>query len=190
MKVSNEGVIALLALLLVITIISTASILGRPTIMVNADIAGDVTTYIGTDTTVTLPNSTVNFGNITQGSTNDTVDNIPWPFNVQNDGSVKVNLTIYASNLWTDVLGYNPSNYYEFLADKAGEGGAGYCFNGNASASNVTLTQMPPAPGGLLGMLESVDICDTARIDISITAPSDEPAGGKSSTVTVTASLG
>jgi len=185
--VSNNTLAGLIVALIVVSLVGTLSVI-KPLAVITGFAAGDVTTSIGTDITITLPNNTIDFGNITQGTVNDTLDNKPWPFDVQNDGSVRVNITISATDLWSTTA--NPTANYMFVANKTGEGGAGWCFDGNASASNVTLTNMPPSTGKLLGLLESNNNCDTGEIGIKITAPADEPAGGKTSTVTVTASAG
>jgi len=188
MKVSNKTIATLVVVLLLFTAIGTFNVLSRPKVAVNAFAAGDVTASIALDTSITLPNNTVAFGNITQGTTDNTLNFDPWPFTVQNDGSVKLNLTISATDLWDTSAA--PSSDYRFFANITGEGAPGYCFDGNATSSNITLANMPDSTGGLLGLLESNNGCDSAEIEIEITAPADEPAGNKESTITVTASQG
>ena len=147
--------------------------------------AGTTTANVTTSVTITLPTSTVAFGNIPTGGTNGTAADDPAPFTVQNDGSTKVNVTVGASDLWTGTGGGNPSTNYQFATNTSGEG---TCYD--AGNSTTTLTNMPAtgSPTLAIGYLNYTDSCDLAEVEIKITAPADEPAGSKSSTVTFTAS--
>jgi len=131
---------------------------------------------------VSLPNSTVEFGSIADLQTNDTSDNSPRPFLIQNDGNVPLNVTINASNLW--VTQTNPSTSYQFkTANNTLENGSF-----NWAQSITTYTNMPISPTLCVARLNYTDATDTAEIDINITVPTDEGAGLKRSYVSYVAS--
>lgn len=180
-----------LALLLVVAIVvslaATTLSLHRLRAATLADITGAVTgttsVVITNVTSISLPNSTVAFGDITIGTTNSTSDNVPLPFQVRNDGSVPVNVTINASAIFTGNA--RNASSYRFVC-RADEGPN--CPTGSAAS----LTDMPTANDTLLNRtavfnLPSIDNNDSRFVDIEVRIPSDEPGGSKSSTVTFTA---
>jgi len=128
-------------------------------------------------------NSTVNFLSLASGASNDTTTNNPYPFVIENDGNVKVNVTIGATNLWNTSA--NPSTNYRFAASSNGEG---QCFD--PIGSNTSATNMPPTAGAgrLMAYLNYTDTCDEAEVNIYVTAPSGEGAGAKTSTVALVSS--
>ena len=146
-------------------------------------VTGTANVTITNTTSISLPNSTVAFGDITIGTANDTTDNNPLPFQVRNDGSVNVNVTINASALFTG-LTRNQSSYRFVCRADEGEN----CPTGSAAS----LTDMPTANDTLLNRtavfdLPADDSNDSRFVDIEVRVPSDEPGGAKSSTVTFTA---
>ena len=139
--------------------------------------------YINSDIAISLPVDVVNFGSMVTG-TNDTTDDAPEPFLLQNDGNCFVNVTINATNLWTSVS--NPSDYFKYKIDnKSGEEGAF-----NWLQSKINWTQVPSDDEMSIAKLNWSDAKDVAEIDLNISVPSQEGAGDKSSTVYFTASLG
>jgi hypothetical protein len=136
-------------------------------------------TVVGT-VVITLPTSTVNLGSLAQSSSNNTA---AWtPFNLSNDGNVKVNVTINASSLWSTAA--NPTSNYQFAANESWEG---VCYS---VESATTLTNMYASGSAtkFLTQLNYTDACDTAEIEIAVTVPSNEPTGAKTSTVSFIAS--
>jgi len=131
---------------------------------------------------ITLTTTTVNFGDMFVTDTNSTSDDMPLPFELRNDGNVKVNVTINATDLW--VLSANPTADYQFAANTSSEG---TCYD---PSSTTALTNMPASatPTGFLTYLNYTNSCDTAQIELSVTVPGTETTGAKSSTVTFIAS--
>src|SRR3989344_1133259 len=63
---------------------------------------------------ISVPNATVNFGSMSIGTTNNTNNFVVQPFLLQNDGSIGVNVTMYATDLWLGTGAQNPSYFYQF----------------------------------------------------------------------------
>jgi len=130
---------------------------------------------------ISLVNASVNFSTVNLGYEDNTTDNSPWPLRIMNSGNVYVNLTINASALWVDPVAPLGTNYYRFKADNVtGEAGAF-----NYSASTTSWTNMSATPISLLKSLDFHDVTDEAEIDLYIKVPLNEPAGGKTSTITI-----
>ena len=134
---------------------------------------------------ISLPVNEVNFNSINPLQSNDTSDDSPAPFVIQNDGNALVNISAKASDLWTSSS--NPNNYYKFKADnKTGESGA---FNWLLSA--IDWIQMPNITGAVIGIAELnwSDSKDSAEVDVYIDTPQDEAPSQRNSTVTFESSL-
>jgi hypothetical protein len=138
-------------------------------------------------TIITLNISTVNFGTIISGSEN-TTDLTPFPFVVQNDGNVNVNLTIYSTDLWSSVS--NPSPFFQF---NVSENETGTLPDLTANSINVNTSfpskfvQMPATPVWLANRTKWQNSTDALNIHLNITVPPDEPGTTKTATVTITA---
>ncbi len=141
--------------------------------------AGLTNLTVPTSVAISLPVSVVDFGSLGINKTDNTTDNNPSPFIVQNDGTTFVNITIEASDLFNGTGASNPSSYYTFKIDSNSDG--------PDSVSNWT--SVPAQSSPLLGVhaLEYSDPNDTAEIEIKLKIPSDESPGDKSSLVTFTA---
>ncbi len=129
---------------------------------------------------LSLPINAVGFGLMSNNDTNDTTDMLPPPFLLQNDGNVFVNITINASSLWRS--SGNPTRFYQFKIRE----------NETASFTNATatanFTNMPITSTAIdIPLFNFLNETDTAYIDINITAPSQETAGTRNSTLTITA---
>ena len=129
---------------------------------------------------ISLQQDSVNLGSLAQGISNQTsgvaTDNKA--FNITNDGNVKVNVTINASSLWSTTT--NPTSNYQFAANVTTQG---TCYQ---PETTTTFTNMPAAATAtkFLTWLNFTDTCDSAKTEIKVTVPSNEPTGAKSSTVT------
>ncbi|MBU0898607.1 MAG: hypothetical protein KJ613_02210 [Nanoarchaeota archaeon] len=143
---------------------------------------GTVGMQLDPDTTITLVTSDINFGTVTLGQRDDTTDGIPLPFYIRNDGSVAVDITIGATDLFTSTP--NPTINYQFMCGGTTE--MVLCPVGSV----VTWTNMPIEllPITVVKGLGFGDTADEIEIEIAIGVPTDEPAGNKASTVTLTAS--
>jgi hypothetical protein len=139
--------------------------------------------YINSDIAISLPVDFVNFGSMIIG-TNDTTDDSPEPFLLQNDGNCLVNVTVNATDLWTSVS--NPSDYFKYKIDnKTGEEGAFEWLQ-----SQINWAQVPADNEMCIAKLNWSDASDVVEIDLNISVSSQEMAGDKSSTLYFTASLG
>jgi len=134
---------------------------------------------------LSAPTNTVNLGTLAQFGVNNTYGDNPPPFTLQNDGNVKLNITVGADNLWsTDV---NPTWNYTYNANVSNEGA---CYlNGTGSGSIITPTPMN-ATGSAFKSITFLnytpDSCDSVSVEIAVRVPTLEPTGAKSSSVTFT----
>jgi hypothetical protein len=134
--------------------------------------------------TISLPVKSIDFGNMMINEANDTSDDAPAPFVIQNDGNSLANITMSANNLWQSVS--NPSEYYKFKVDNVT--GETYAFNWSGSTTNftnVTSTQL-----NAIHILNYSNIKDSAEIDVYVKVPANEPPTVRNSTMTFYASLG
>ncbi|MBI2110357.1 hypothetical protein HYT51_01085 [Candidatus Woesearchaeota archaeon] len=119
------------------------------------------------------------------------------PFNITNDGSVLINITIADTETLFDSASLNRQLHYLYnitLADYASNSRVvGY----NCSLGGSNGLAYNPAAGGWRGFPSSgteTPICrlnftdgyDSVRIDVNITPPNDEPGGQKAARVTFT----
>ncbi|MBI4441188.1 hypothetical protein HY639_03400 [Candidatus Woesearchaeota archaeon] len=123
-----------------------------------------------------LPLNVVSFGLLSLNETNDTSDNSPYPFLLQNDGNVIVDVTINGSNLWRTVN--NPSRFYQFKI-RVNETGAF-----TQATASMNYTNMPLTSSDIdIPSFSFLNDTDAAYIDINITVPSAEYAGARNSTI-------
>ena len=148
---------------------------------------GTASATVASVVSITLPVSTVSLGSLNNNDNQITTDFVPAPFTVGNDGTVNINLTINATDLFTGTSAANPSSFYQFNATLNETGSV---VNATVDFPSTTFTNMPAtgSPATLATRLKFANANDLLNIHINITVPSDEPAGAKSSTITVTAS--
>ncbi|QQG38601.1 MAG: hypothetical protein HYS32_03265 [Candidatus Woesearchaeota archaeon] len=134
-------------------------------------------------TTITLTTDLVAFGNLTIDENNNTEDNSPLPFTIRNDGNVRLNITIYATDLFTSST--NPTSKYQFKINESTEG---VCW---ASGTQTSWTNFPNniTSSIAIAYFNYTDINDTAQIEVNITVPSSEQTGDKNSIITYIASV-
>jgi len=132
---------------------------------------------------ISLPVDNVNFRSLDYLASNDTSDDSPPPFVIQNDGNALVNISVSANPFWESIA--NPNEYYKFKIDnKSGEEGA---FNWVKSLTSWF--QMPTAAVIGITELNYSDNTDSAEVDLYIQVPPEEGPGNKSSIVTFVSSL-
>ena len=192
-EVSNNTLITIILLALAITLISTWTLfskLGVPVSGLVSNPTGTVSASVQSTVDIFLHDSLVSFGAVQVGVTYDGSRSGNWSnasaFLLRNDGSVRVNVTIVATALWTSTSG-NQTNYQ---------------FNTTNATSNTSLketcyiaqstwTTVPlDSPTYAMCQLNFSDGNDYANVSIMITVPTGEAAGTKTSTVTFTASAG
>jgi len=139
--------------------------------------------YIRAEIVISLPVDKVEFGEFLTG-TNDTSDDVPPPFLLQNDGNCYLNVSVNATDLWVEAS--NPSDYFKYKVDNnSGEEGAF-----DWTPSQISWAQMPASESVSIVELNWSDEIDSVEVDLNITVPTQEVAGYKESTVYFTASLG
>ena len=131
---------------------------------------------------ISLGNSALVFGSMSPNERKNTTDGSIGPFNISNDGNVYVNVTINASNIW--VRQANPSSYYQFKTSNSTNEPGAFSWE----KSNISWSYMPSITAMAIANFNWTDAKDEASIDVHLTVPSDEPAGGKTSNITLEAS--
>ncbi|MFH0829837.1 MAG: DUF2341 domain-containing protein, partial [Candidatus Aenigmatarchaeota archaeon] len=130
--------------------------------------------------TLTSGRDTVNFNSMASGTSNDTADDKPLPFEIRNDGNVKANITINATSLFT--ISPNPNSAYRAAANTSTEG-----TTYNAACTNTSWFNMPASggtPPQFICFLDWLNSTDQVETEIAIAVPNSEPSGAKTSTVT------
>jgi len=180
----NNVLIVLIIFSILISLGGTWLTLGRlsPIIGYGAGASGTTTVSVGESIDITLYNSTVAFGSMDIGDYNDTTDNSPTYFNISNDGSVYINVTASATDLWGTQS--NPSTYFNISCRNETWWSCDDAHSNDSSSSNPIGTVASIVIGGL----PFNDTNDSVRVDIYVLVPVGEASGAKSSTVTFTAS--
>ena len=130
---------------------------------------------------LSLLNSSINFGTKNIGETDDTTDDTPSPFSVQNDGNCHMDMNISADDLLWDTQP-TPSSYFQYKVDNyTGKEGAF-----NWSSSTTTWTNIPVTNTTFVSWFNYSDATDSAEIDIRIDVPLDEPAWDKNAMIQFT----
>jgi hypothetical protein len=135
---------------------------------------------------ISLPNNSVEFGVLVAGAHNDTVDNSPLPFLIQNDGNSFLNVTILSTDLWNTEA--NPTLNYTFKADN--NTFENLSFNVVQSQTTFAAFLAALAEKMFLVGLNYTNATDTAEIDLNVSVPLNEGSGYKNATITFTATLG
>ena len=107
-------------------------------------------------------------------------------FLLRNDGSVRVNVTVSATALWTSTSGNNTNYQFNSTNTTGNTSLADSC-----SVTHNSWTTMPLSSATYaLCLLNFSDANDYAKVSIYITVPTGEAAAAKTSTVTFTAAQG
>jgi len=184
MNKSNNLLFVVVAVLLVLVAVNAVPLLTGQKVSATGGVTGTTQLSVATATTISLDVNTVDFGSMQIGETNNTADDKPYPFVIQNDGTVKVNITINASDLFTGTHTF-PGINYQYAVNTSTEG---TCFN--LAGSNTSWTYMPATASPAIGLLDFPNGCDTVQAEINVTVPSDESVGSKTSTVWFIATQG
>lgn len=136
---------------------------------------------------MSMPVDFISFGQLSLLQDDNTTDNSPAPFQLQNDGNALINVNVTSTDLWSSTL--NPSIYYRFkINNNTAELGS---FNWTSSATSWT--NFPAnATKNVSGIsaLKYQNAFDSAVIDVLVQVPSAEPPGNKTATVTFMSILG
>ncbi|MFH1400449.1 MAG: LamG-like jellyroll fold domain-containing protein [Nanoarchaeota archaeon] len=125
-------------------------------------------------------NNEINFGDLRLGEWNDTSDDDPPPFTLENQGNVLaevINVTANASIWSSQPLG---SEYWQIKADNSSEPDS---FNWSNSTTNYV--PISASNQSIIGSLLWNDTSDTVEIDINVSVPMQEPPGNKTAKVII-----
>lgn len=132
---------------------------------------------------ISLPVSSVNFGAVPQGHVDDTADNNPAPMVVQNDGGIRVDVSIArdqaSTPLFSGTGGGDNTSSFQFKIDNTNESNS---FNYSASLTSWTNVPGTTDLTAVYGLKYSNDQ-DSAEINLKIQVPADEPLGKKNETL-------
>ncbi|MFC1723235.1 LamG domain-containing protein, partial [Nanoarchaeota archaeon] len=118
----------------------------------------------------------VDFGEASPGETNDTTNNEPLPFIVQNDGTVSADIVnMSAADSLFDAVSLGTENFQIMVSDTSEPGSFNTTGSPNSwiNVSNFNQT--------LIADLNYSNATDSARIDLKVIVPVNEPSGPKSS---------
>ena len=135
---------------------------------------------------ISLTTDGINFGTKGLGEKNDTTDDNPYPFVLQNDGNCLINVSLNATDLFSGTPTGGMDNYQFKVDNVSVEPGS---FNWGQSVTEWY--GLPPA-GKLpvaISDLKYEHATDSAQIEIDFTIPEDELPGNKNSTITLIAEI-
>nr|MBA4404712.1 hypothetical protein [Nanoarchaeum sp.] len=127
-------------------------------------------------------NDTIDFGTLGPSISDNTSDNIPLPFLIENNGNTLMNVSLDSTELF--VQAPLPSSNYRFKIDNSSE-----VISFNWLTSLFDWTDIPSGMISAIDSLKYQNATDTAEVDILVIIPNDELAGAKQANITFTASL-
>jgi hypothetical protein len=127
---------------------------------------------------LSLENPVVDFGNMIPGESDNTTDNDPLPFLVENFGTVVSDIVNSTAdgNLW--LREPSPTGYFQLQVSDNETGSI------NKSGSATDWTNIGLANITIINSLNYSTVNNKAKIDIRIDVPPDEPPGQKSVNIT------
>ena len=187
-EISNRALALLVAMAVIVSLIGTLTILAKIKPVMTGAATGiakvDVTGLVA----ISLPTSTVDFGTVYQGGTDNTSDDSPGPLTVQNDGGVFVNVSIKrdvsSTPLFSGTGGGDNTASFQFKVDNSTEVNS---FDYAASITSWTNVPGTTAVDNIIAYLNSSDASDIAEVDLLIAVPNDESTGPKNETLVFTA---
>lgn len=130
---------------------------------------------------ISLVNDVIQFPQMTLGSTEDTSDNNPLPFIIENNGNTKVDISINSTNPFQAVA--LNTEYFQTKARQMTQGSI------DTTASELNWINLSESLKKIIYDLKYLDSLKQAYIDIKIKVPEDEPPGEKSSTIIVSGEI-
>jgi len=128
---------------------------------------------------IIVTQDTMNFGIMEQFDVNDTTNDQPNPFELENDGSVGVNVSVKSTSLWQSTSAQLNTSYFQFKADNSTEANSFDWLN-----SQITWADMSDVYKSIINTLNPTNSNDLAEIEIKVDVASDEPPGLKSAILT------
>jgi hypothetical protein len=126
--------------------------------------------------------------------TDDTTDGSPPPLAIRNDGATTANISIYASDQLFNFSAQDGGSDYNFSV-KCGQNGtkrAPCDITGGSPASRTVFSPVNISSDGststlIIWNMSFEDQNDTYELELNVSVPKGEPAGGKFSTLVITA---
>ncbi len=125
---------------------------------------------------ITFTVNNTNFGEMARNATDNTTDDNPPPFIIENTGNVKLNVTIKADDPLFTTSGLGNDTFQYKVREK--EAGA-------YDSAQTTWTNVSASFTALITNLGYAASADEAHIDVLVRLPYEEAAGYKSSTINV-----
>ena len=189
-------VTSLFLLAIAISLLATWSLLSKTGVQISGlavNPTGTVSASVQGSVDIFLQVATVNFGAVQVGVSYNGASSCNYSnasqFLLRNDGSVRVNVTIQSTALWTSISQTAGSSAYLWnVTNTTGNTSLPeLCATSPNAWNNMRLSGDDPL-GEEICYLNFTDANDYAKISIYITVPSGEAAGAKTSTVTFTGS--
>ncbi len=131
---------------------------------------------------ISLVNSSISFGTLAISQSDDTTDSSPEPFQIQNDGNVRVNVSVLSTSIWQSSLGQLGTSYFRFKANRTSESPS---FSWSTSATSWL--NMSGSAQLAIAYLNYSDASDLGAVDLFVKVPADEPPGQRQATITFNA---
>jgi len=128
---------------------------------------------------IIVTQDTMNFGTMELFEVNDTTNDQPAPFELENDGNTEANVSVNSTPLWQSESAQLNTSYYRFKADNSTEANSFDWIN-----SQTVWADMSDFYKSVIAILNHTDSNDLAEIDIRVEVASDEPPGSKSAILT------
>jgi len=128
---------------------------------------------------IILTQDAMNFGIMGQFEVNDTTNNQPNPFIIENNGNTEVNIDVNSTSLWKSKSALLNTSYFRFKADNSTELNPFDWLN-----SQTTWANMSNVYKSIINTLNHTNSNDIVEVDIRVEVVSDEPAGPKSASLT------
>lgn len=199
-QVSNNFLIVLILATIMFSVIGTwisLTKLSPLTGLVPAPGIGLVNVTINSSVSFSLNPQSVNFTGLNPGGSDNTIDLNPPPFNITNDGSVLINITVkIGASLFTGTgSGQNTSTFQACCGNHTSDG---LCAQNKLNSptdnrstlcsDSTTFLNLSTTAIKYIAFQDFADNNDTRLLHLNVTAPPDEPTGQKDATLTFTAS--
>ena len=184
---SLKTAVFLLVLIAIVSFSVTWLILTQKAPEITGLTTGTATVSVNPVVLLSLPDSSVDFGNLLQSGVNNTTDDLPSPFRVRNDGNTQLNISVRAASfLFTGSGSGNNTNKFRFMAGNTSNETNSFNW-GNSAKTYTNFTDTDQKAIALLGYANT---SDEAQIEIAILVPTDEGAGNKTADIVFTATQG
>jgi len=129
---------------------------------------------------IIVTQDTINFGTMSQFEVNDTTNNQPAPFELENDGNTETNVSVNSTSLWQSAIAPLNTSYFQFKADNSTTEANSF----NWLNSQTTWANMSDFYKSIIDTLNHSDSNDLAEVEIRVEVASDEPPLPKSAILT------